>query len=154
MVGRHSKMSWTTVITDHVILVSHLQKQTFYLLSVAVTLSLQWLELCSVELRGCWLFTVECVHYDSVLATSWSDLKPVICDSLIQSNTGTWWELLRRLPPTGVQSHWHPVCVTSVTVSLFFFPFTLVKNFHFLIRGCLMALLFGNQSFLDGRRSV
>lgn len=45
----------------------------------------------------------------------------------------------------------------GLLVSLFLFilfGFTSVKNVHFLIRGCLIALLFGNQSFLDDHMSV
>lgn len=72
-------------------------------------------------LRGAaWMLAVyvECVYPDSVLTTSWSDLKPVICDSLIQSNTGT-------VRGEKIATYWLPkslasVCVTCIFILFFF----------------------------------
>lgn len=106
MVGRresertraHSEMSCTTINVEHIVfVVYHLWKHMFFF--VEIILLLHWIQLCIVGLHGYCLFTVECVCHD----TSWSDLKPVIRGSFIQSNTGAWWDFSEK-----IATYWLP----------------------------------------------
>lgn len=87
----------------------------------------------------------------------WNDLEPVICSPFIQRPAGAWWELLRRLPPTGFQDHCHPLCVAC----LFDFSptsFTSVKNFHmlgiYINQGCHIDFPSWKQPLVDWQTSV